>query len=52
VNSVTETDFAQLSRAGKMQILQWLVKDLSNEFPGIKSRPQVCVGTAYVVSLK
>ena len=49
MNSVSEQDFAQLSRAEKMQILQWLVKDLSDDFPGIESNPQVCGGAACVV---
>lgn len=49
MNSVSEQDFAQLSRAEKMQILQWLVKDLSDDFPGIESHPQVCGGAACVV---
>lgn len=49
MNSVSEQDFAQLSRAEKMQILQWLVKDLSDDFPGIESNPQVCGGAASVV---
>ncbi|HEX9928987.1 MAG TPA: DUF433 domain-containing protein [Pyrinomonadaceae bacterium] len=49
MNSVSEQDFAQLSRAEKMQILQWLVKDLSDDFPGIEARPEVCGGAAYIV---
>lgn len=49
MNSVTEQDFAQLSRAEKMQILQWLVKDLSDDFPGIEARAGVCGGAACIV---
>ena len=49
MNSVSEQDFAQLSRAKKMQILQWLIKDFSDDFPGIESNPQVCGGAACIV---
>ena len=49
MNSVSEQDFAQLSRAEKMQILQWLVKDLGDDFPGIEARPEVCGGAACIV---
>ena len=49
MNSVSEQDFAQLSRAEKMQILQWLVKDLGGDFPGIEAHPEVCGGAACIV---
>ncbi|HEX8568162.1 MAG TPA: DUF433 domain-containing protein [Pyrinomonadaceae bacterium] len=32
-----------------MQILQWLVKDLGDDFPGIEARPEVCGGAACIV---
>ena len=49
MNAVSEKDFANLSRAEKMQILQWLVKDLADDFAGIESRQEVCGGAACVV---
>jgi uncharacterized protein (DUF433 family) len=49
MNAVSEKDLAALSRAEKMQILQWLVKDLGDDFPGIESRPDVCGGAACIV---
>ena len=33
-----------LTRAEKAQILQWVVRDLGEAFPGIESIPDVCGG--------
>jgi uncharacterized protein (DUF433 family) len=33
-----------LTRAEKAQVLQWLARDLGEEFPGIESTPGVCGG--------
>ena len=49
MNTVSEEIFSDLSRAEKMQILQWLVKDLGDDFAGIESRPEVCGGAACIV---
>ena len=38
-----------LSRAEKAQLLQWVVQDLGEAFPGVESRPEVCGGEACVV---
>ena len=38
-----------LSRAEKAQLLQWIVQDLGDAFPGIESRPDVCGGEPCVV---
>jgi uncharacterized protein (DUF433 family) len=40
---------ARLSRAEKAQLLQWVVSDLGEAFPGIESTPGVCGGEAYIV---
>lgn len=38
-----------LSRAEKAQLLQWVLADLGDAFPGIESRPGVCGGEPCVV---
>lgn len=48
MNMVAEQNLAELSRAEKMQILQWLVKDLGDDYAGIESRPEVCGGVACI----
>ena len=40
---------AELSRAEKAQVLQWVVRDLGDAFPGIDSTPEVCGGEACIV---
>ncbi len=40
---------SEMSRAEKAQILQWVVKDLGDAFPGIESRPDVCGGEPCIV---
>jgi uncharacterized protein (DUF433 family) len=40
---------SEMSRAEKAQILQWLVQDLGDSFPGIESRPEVCGGEPRIV---
>lgn len=40
---------ARMSRAEKAQILQWVVEDLGDAFPGIESTPGVCGGEACIV---
>jgi uncharacterized protein (DUF433 family) len=39
----------RLSRPEKAQLLQWVVSDLGDAFPGIDSRPEVCGGDPCVV---
>jgi uncharacterized protein (DUF433 family) len=34
----------KLSPGEKAQVLKWVVQDLGDAFPGIDSRPDVCVG--------
>jgi uncharacterized protein (DUF433 family) len=38
-----------MNRAEKAQILQWMVRDLGDAFPGIESDPHVCGGAPYIV---
>lgn len=44
-----EAYVAALSRAEKAQLLQWVVQDLGESFPGVESHPEVCGGEACVV---
>ncbi len=46
---VSEKILSELSRADKAQLLQWLIKDLNDDFPGIESHPNVCGGAACIV---
>jgi uncharacterized protein (DUF433 family) len=40
---------SELTSAEKAQILQWVVRDLGDAFPGIESKPGVCGGEARIV---
>ncbi|MBC7225661.1 MAG: DUF433 domain-containing protein [Thermoflexales bacterium] len=40
---------AQMTRAEKAQVLQWVVRDLGEAFPGIESTPDVCGGEPCIV---
>ena len=40
---------AKMKRAEKAQILQWIVRDLGDAFPGIESNPDVCGGEPCIV---
>jgi uncharacterized protein (DUF433 family) len=44
-----ERILSQLSRAEKAQVLQWIVRDLADAFPGIESTPDVLGGEARIV---
>jgi uncharacterized protein (DUF433 family) len=39
----------ELSRAEKAQLLQWVVRDLGDAFPGVESRRGVCGGEPCIV---
>ena len=47
--TVSENEIAKMSRAEKAQVLQWLMRDLSGDFAGIESRPNVNGGAACIV---
>lgn len=44
-----EQMLAHLSRAEKAQVLQWVVQDLGDAFPGIDSDPEICGGEPRIV---
>lgn len=41
--------FTSMTRAEKAQLLQWVVRDLGDAFPGIESTPSVCGGDPCIV---
>lgn len=44
-----ENLLSRLTRAEKAQLLQWVVHDLGDAFPGIDSNPDVCGGEPCIV---
>src|SRR5947209_20470533 len=40
---------AEINRAEKAQVLQWVVRDLGDAFPGVESRAEVLGGEACIV---
>src|SRR5271166_3851147 len=44
-----EEQLESLGPADKAQLLQWVVRDLGDAFPGIESRPGVCGGAPCIV---
>src|SRR5437867_12480830 len=40
---------AELTRAEKAQVLQWVVRDVGGAFPGIEATPDVCGGEVCIV---
>ena len=40
---------SEMTRAEKAQVLQWIVQDLGDAFPGIESHADVCGGEARIV---
>jgi uncharacterized protein (DUF433 family) len=40
---------AEMTRAERAQVLQWVVRDLGDSFPGIETSPEVCGGEARIV---
>lgn len=51
MNAIQEAEklLTIMTRAEKAQILQWVVRDLGEAFPGIDSVPNVCGGDPYIV---
>jgi uncharacterized protein (DUF433 family) len=45
----TEKLLSALTRAEKAQLLQWIVRDLGDAFPGVESNPGVCGGDPCLV---
>jgi uncharacterized protein (DUF433 family) len=48
MNGVAENTISTLSRIEKIELLQLLVKDLTDEFEGIQKNPNVCGGVACI----
>lgn len=48
MNATAENTIATLSRGEKIELLQLLVKDLTDEFEGIQKTPNVCGGVACI----
>lgn len=44
-----ETILEGMTRSEKAQLLQWIVRDLGDAFPGIESRPDICGGAPCIV---
>jgi len=44
-----EDMLSTLTRAEKAELLQWVVQDLGDSFPGIESTPGVCGGVPRIV---
>lgn len=40
---------SEMTRAEKAQLLQWVVQDLGDAFPGIETNPNVCGGEPCIV---
>ena len=51
MNSLQQTEklLSQMSRAEKAQILQWVVRDLGDAFPGIENIPGVSGGEPCII---
>src|SRR5689334_6566896 len=51
MNTLREAEnlLPSLTRAEKAQLLQWVVRDLGEAFPGIESRPEVSGGEPCIV---
>ena len=51
MNTLDEMErlLSQMTRAEKAQMLQWVVRDLGDAFPGIESAPDVCGGEPRIV---
>ena len=45
----TEKLISRMTRAEKAQVLQWIVQDLGDTFPGVESNPGVAGGAACIV---
>jgi len=51
MNAVQEAErlLTTMTRAEKAQLLQWVVRDLGDVFPGIDSTPDICGGEPCIV---
>ncbi|MBS1789774.1 MAG: DUF433 domain-containing protein [Acidobacteria bacterium] len=51
MNTIIEAErlLSGMTRAEKAQLLQWVVRDLGDVYPGVESSPNVCGGSARIV---
>lgn len=51
MNSILEAErlLSEMTRAEKAQLLQWVVRDLGDVYPGVESTVNVCGGSARIV---
>lgn len=51
MNTLQEAEkiLSGMSRAEKAQVLQWVVQDLGDAFPGVENHPDVCGGEPCIV---
>src|SRR5947207_15945380 len=51
MNTLEEAEklLSAMNRAEKAQLLQWVVRDLGDAFPGIESNPDACGGEPCIV---
>ena len=52
MNIVQGIELSEMTRAEKVKLLQWLVRDLSNEFEGIEKTEGVCGGSARIAETR
>ena|SRR5712692_7937155 len=54
MNTLQEAEklLSVMTRAEKAQLLQWVVRDLGDAFPGIESTPGVCGGEPCIVRIR
>jgi uncharacterized protein (DUF433 family) len=44
--------FSEMTQSEKVQLLQWIARDLSGTFPGIESNPGICGGEPCVAGTR
>jgi len=51
MNVIQEVEklLTRMTRAEKAQVLQWVVRDLGDAFPGVESAPNICGGEPCIV---
>jgi uncharacterized protein (DUF433 family) len=51
MNTILEAEklLSSMTRGEKAQLLQWVVRDLGDAFPGIETTPGICGGAARIV---
>ena len=48
ITTVSEKVLSELSRSEKVELVQWLIKDLTDDFVGIEKTLDVCGGSARI----